>query len=117
MNKQILQWGTLALAALVLAGCAATAPNGRRAPVMEYGADKKPGSSTQQPVAKKPAPVMDSEYETVTRMYIVQKGDTLSNLAQRYYKNRAKWRDIYAANRKVMKNESDIHVGMELVIP
>ncbi len=51
------------------------------------------------------------------RKHVVQKGDTLSNLAQRYYKNRAKWRDIYMANRKVMKNESDIHVGLELVIP
>jgi len=51
------------------------------------------------------------------RKHTVQKGDTLSNLAQHYYKNRAKWRDIYAANRKVMKNDSDVHVGMELIIP
>ena len=109
MNKQILQWGTLALAALVLAGCAATAPNGRRAPVMEYGADKKPGSSTQQPVAKKPAPVMDSEYETVTRMYIVQKGDTLYSIA---FLNGVDYRDVADWNK--LENPAAIKIGQQL---
>lgn len=51
------------------------------------------------------------------RRHVVQPGDTLSKLAQQYYNNRAKWRDIYAANRNVMKNESDLRAGMELKIP
>lgn len=71
--------------------------------------------SRDKPAAKTPAPAVS--VAPSARKHVVQKGDTLSNLAQRYYKNRAKWRDIYAANRKVMKNEGDIRVGMELVIP
>ena len=51
------------------------------------------------------------------RRHTVQAGDTLSKIAQQYYSNRAKWRDIYAANRTVMKNETDLKVGMELKIP
>ncbi len=51
------------------------------------------------------------------RKHIVRPGDTLSKLAQQYYNNRAKWRDIYAANRNVMKSESDMKVGTELKIP
>lgn len=51
------------------------------------------------------------------RKHTVRPGDTLSKLAQQYYNNRAKWRDIYAANRDVMKSESDLHTGMELKIP
>lgn len=51
------------------------------------------------------------------RTHIVRPGDTLSKLAQQYYSNRAKWRDIYAANRGVMKSEGDLRVGMELKIP
>jgi len=51
------------------------------------------------------------------RKHTVQRGDTLSNLAQKYYGNRARWHDIYNANRKVMKNEGDLRAGMELVIP
>jgi LysM repeat protein len=51
------------------------------------------------------------------RKHTVQRGDTLSKLAQKYYGNRARWHDIYNANRKVMKNEGDLQTGMELVIP
>jgi len=51
------------------------------------------------------------------RKHVVRPGDTLSKLAQQYYNNRAKWRDIYAANRNVMKSESDMKVGTELKIP
>lgn len=51
------------------------------------------------------------------RRHVVRPGDTLSKLAQQYYGNRARWRDIYAANRNVMKNDSDLKVGMALRIP
>jgi len=51
------------------------------------------------------------------RRHVVQPGDTLSKIALRYYNNRAKWRDIYEANRDVMKNESDLKVGVALKIP
>lgn len=51
------------------------------------------------------------------RRHVVVKGDTLFNLAQRYYGDRARWRDIYAANRARMRSENDLQIGMELVVP
>ncbi|AOS44630.1 LysM domain/BON superfamily protein [Lacunisphaera limnophila] len=63
-------------------------------------------------VANPPAPAA-----TAARQHVVRPGDTLSKLAQQYYNNRAKWRDIYAANRNVMRNEGDLKVGMQLKIP
>lgn len=51
------------------------------------------------------------------RQHKVQPGDTLYKLAQQYYGDRARWRDIYAANRGVMKNDSDLKIGMVLRIP
>lgn len=51
------------------------------------------------------------------RRHIVKQGDTLSKLSQQYFGNRTRWRDIYQANRNVMKNDADLKVGMELVIP
>jgi len=51
------------------------------------------------------------------RRHTIQPGDTLSKIAQQYYGNRAKWRDIYAANRDVMKNEGDLKAGMVLKLP
>lgn len=51
------------------------------------------------------------------RRHTVAKGDTLFSLAQKYYGNRAKWRDIYAANRDVLPSENALRLGMELKIP
>ncbi|WP_415909848.1 Cell division protein CpoB [Oleiharenicola sp. Vm1] len=51
------------------------------------------------------------------RTHVVTKGDTLSNLSQRYYGNRTRWRDIYQANRGVMKNEGDLRIGTQITIP
>lgn len=67
---------------------------------------------------KSTAPAATAVAKTAgARRHTVQPGDTLSKLAQQYYGNRARWHDIYAANRGVMKSEADLHVGMELKIP
>tara|TARA_R110002111_G_scaffold8933_4_gene31622 strand:+ start:45 stop:782 length:738 start_codon:yes stop_codon:yes gene_type:complete len=66
----------------------------------------------REPVRSKPTPPA-----TMVRLHTVEKGDTLFVLAQRYYGNRAKWRDIYAANRDVMPNENSLQIGMVLKIP
>jgi lipoprotein NlpD len=114
MSKQNLQWPSLALTAFVLAGCTAPAPDGRRAPVMEYGADKRPVPQAQQqppqqPVAKKATPVMDSEYETVTRIYVVQKGDTLYSIA---FLHGVDYRDVADWNN--LDNPAAIQIGQQL---
>lgn len=49
--------------------------------------------------------------------HVVAKGDTLSNLAQKYYGSRAKWREILAANRDLLSGPNDLKIGMELKVP
>lgn len=51
------------------------------------------------------------------RRHVVAKGDTLQSLSLRYYGTRSRFREIYAANRDVMPNESTLSIGMELKIP
>jgi tetratricopeptide (TPR) repeat protein len=52
------------------------------------------------------------------RHHVVAKGDTLFNLAMKYYGNRSKWRDIVAANREVLTSENTpLKIGMDLKIP
>ena len=52
------------------------------------------------------------------KRHAVQRGDTLSSLSRQYYGTSAKWRDIYNANRDILKSESEtLHLGMELRIP
>lgn len=51
------------------------------------------------------------------RKHVVAKGDTLMSLAQHYYGNRSRWRDIAAANRDALGGKTDLKIGMELKIP
>ena len=51
------------------------------------------------------------------RRHVVAKGDTLFSLAQKYYGNRSRWRDIYAANRDLLPSENSLRLGMEIRIP
>jgi tetratricopeptide (TPR) repeat protein len=52
------------------------------------------------------------------RRHTVQHGDTLSVISQRYYGTKSRWREIYNANRDLLKTENDTLVlGMELKIP
>jgi len=85
----------------------------RAAPVAPPRPVETQAVTPSAPRQKAPAPANT----TGQRKHIIRPGDTLSRLAQQYYNNRARWRDIYAANRAVMKNESDLKVGTELKIP
>lgn len=70
--------------------------------------------ASRTPAATKTSPTAN---RAGARRHIVKQGDTLSKLSQQYFGNRTRWRDIYQANRSVMKNDADLKVGMELVIP
>lgn len=64
------------------------------------------------PVTQRPAPPA-----AAARKHIVAKGDTLMSISLRYYGNRSRWRDIFAANRDQLPSESSLQIGMELRIP
>ncbi len=72
---------------------------------------------TVTPLAKNTPGQTAPAATTGPRRHTVRPGDTLSKLAQQYYSNRSKWREIYSANRDVMKSESDLKVGQVLKIP
>jgi lipoprotein NlpD len=74
---------------------------------MEYGADKKPAAQAPIPAVKRP--VMDSEYETVTRIHVVQKGDTLYSIA---FLNGVDYRDVADWNK--LDNPAAIKIGQQL---
>ena len=52
-----------------------------------------------------------------TRVYYVQKGDSLSRIAVKVYGDGNRWRDIMNANSAAMRNDKDLKVGMRLSIP
>ena len=87
-------------------------------PVVRAGAP-----SISSPVPSPPAVSTPAERRasppagTAPRRHVVQAGDTLSKISQQYYGTRSRWRDIYAANRGVMRSETDLKIGAELKIP
>lgn len=93
------------------------APTVRTRPAPVTPPRPAPSPAVTPPAPRQAAPAPATPVIAGPRRHVVRPGDTLSKLAQQYYNNRAKWRDIYAANRGVMKSESDMKVGMELRIP
>jgi nucleoid-associated protein YgaU len=70
--------------------------------------DVKSGSSSTAP---SPAPSATEE------TYVVAAGDSLSKIAKRLYGDANKWRQIYEANKDLIKNPDLIHPGQKLKIP
>jgi nucleoid-associated protein YgaU len=51
------------------------------------------------------------------RMYVVQSGDSLSKISKKFYGDANKWKQIFEANRDVVKNPDMIQPGWRLRIP
>jgi nucleoid-associated protein YgaU len=49
--------------------------------------------------------------------YTVQRGDSLSKIAKKYYGNAMKYPEIFEANREVIKDPDLIYPGQQLRIP
>lgn len=96
-----------------------TMPTVRTRPVPPPTRTPAPAPTRAAPTTQKPpAPATNTAQPAAgNRRHTVQPGDTLFKIAQQYYGNRSRWRDIYAANRGVMKSETDLKVGMQLRIP
>jgi nucleoid-associated protein YgaU len=73
-----------------------------------------PGSSAQQ---TQPAPVVAAETAKPSRTHTVREGESLSDIADKYYGSSDKWTKIYKANRSTIKDPDRIQPGMKLTIP
>jgi phage tail protein X len=51
------------------------------------------------------------------RTHVIRPGDTLSGIAAHYLGSSARYREIYEANRKVLKSPDDLPDGVTIVIP
>ena len=52
-----------------------------------------------------------------SRVYIVEKGDTLQKISEKAYGTTKKWKNIFEANTDILKDPNSIYVGQELTIP
>lgn len=49
--------------------------------------------------------------------YDIQRGDTLSGIAKRFYGDASKWPRLFEANREIIKDPDKIYPGQKIVIP
>lgn len=74
----------------------------------------KSAPKTTTPPKKKASPPKKKTSKTV-RKYTVKRGDTLSSIAIKFYKNASKWRTI--ADKNKIKDPKKLAVGKVLIIP
>jgi hypothetical protein len=61
----------------------------------------------------------ESHKTSLPTKYIVQKGESLSTIARKFYgeKNTAWWQHIYRHNSKLLRGFENLSVGQVLIIP
>ena len=52
-----------------------------------------------------------------TYIHVVREGETLASIAQKYYKNRGRAKDIQDANYNALGGKTTIRPGQTLIIP
>ncbi len=88
-----------------------TLPRATPSPTNPSQVVSAPAPTTTRPAASSAAA------KPASRRHVVRPGDSLSKISVQYYGNRTRVHDIFAANRGVMKSETDLKVGMELKLP
>lgn len=81
----------------------------------------KPDAPTQQnrtqPTGTPQAGGSPRPQQQSPRDYVIQSGDSLSKIAQRFYGNASDWQKIYNANKDKIKDPNLIHPGQKIIIP
>ena len=109
----------LGLALGLLSGCEAfkkknTDESESKMAIQEVKPESDTKAGAVQP-AEEPAP---EAAPAGGRTHVVQKGDTLYNLARKYYNNdQTQWRRIWQANQAQVPDPNVLKVGQQLVIP
>jgi LysM repeat protein len=62
-------------------------------------------------------PALASSNDAQKEYYVVQKGDTLQKISQKFFGTTKKWKSIYDANKHVLKSPDRIRPGQKLVMP
>lgn len=89
----------------------------RRQRDVEEAAAKRQAEAEAKKTAEETAVKAAEEVRAQLPRHVVQAGETLSHIAMKHLGNANRWREIYEANKDVIKNPSLIYPGQEFVIP
>ena len=88
----------------------------KRSPA-EPSADAQPKNIAMVPSTPRQVRPSQSSPEPAVKIHIVEKGQTLSDIAYKYYGSTNKWQKIFEANRSRLKDANTLIPGMRLTIP
>ena len=80
---------------------------------IEHVDDSNVQVTPQQQAASEGAPATAQ----TAQFYTIEKGDTLSKIAERHYGDANKWRSLFDANREVIEDPDKIYPGQTIRIP
>lgn len=83
----------------------------------ERAADTQPKNIAPDLSAPQHTYASESNAGPVVKIHIVEKGQTLSDIAYKYYGSTNKWQKIFEANRSRLKDANTLIPGMRLTIP
>jgi len=78
---------------------------------------QKSATPVALPPGAKKGEVVQKPVPAGARTHTVQSGETLGSIAAKYYKSKARWKDIQDANFYPTQGTPKIHPGMTLIIP
>jgi len=78
---------------------------------------RRTGERVERDTAAKPAIYVQPERIRPQRFHVVRDGETLSGISYDYYGSAGKWRRIFEANRKTIKDANVVVPGTKLIIP
>lgn len=87
------------------------------APPAELPAQAELRTNAERVRATPPAAGSSPGAGAARRVHVVQQGDTLEKIAQKYYGAPERWSRIYAANNDLLRDGRPLKPGMELEIP
>ena len=58
-----------------------------------------------------------AEEEPTFTFYTVERGDSLSKIAKQHYGDANRWKDLFEANKEVIKNPDLIYPGQQIRVP
>lgn len=61
--------------------------------------------------------LVESEVQVSTKEYVVQKGDTLSKIAQEQLGRASRWKYLYEINKDRIKDPNKLKAGQKIIIP
>jgi len=78
---------------------------------------RRTGERVERNTAAKPAIYVQPDRIRPQRFHVVRDGETLSRISYDYYGSAGKWRRIFEANRKTIKDANVVVPGTKLIIP